>query len=340
MLQPDEIARAEARRHNDRLDKPGGSLGKLDELGTWIAACQGKSPPTPFTRPRLVVFAGDHGIARRDVSAHSPAATAHLAGNLLAGGAATNSLARTAGASLRVVDMAINSAGDAPHAADPSVTEFKVCQGSEPIDVQDALTEEQVRAALRAGIDVADSEVNSGADLLIAGQLGVAASTPASVLIAALTRIEPVAVVGRGSGIDDNAWMRKTAAVRDGLRRARTVASDPVALLRTAAGADLAALTGFLAQAAQRRTPVLLDGVEVGAAAMVAEELAAGARYWWLAAHHSSQPAHPAVLEHLDLEPLLELDISLGAGAGALTALPLLVMAVQTMADTAARDAS
>src|SRR5205807_8635665 len=120
---------------------------------------------------------------------------------------------------------------------------------------------------------IVDEEVDGGADLLVAGDMGIGNTTPSAVLIAALTGSEPVAVVGRGTGIDDKAWMRKTAAIRDALRRARKVVGDPVALLRTAGGADLAALAGFLAQAAVRRTPAVLDGVGVGAAALVAEEL-------------------------------------------------------------------
>lgn len=325
--QPDEIARAEAIKLQAKLIKPVGSLGRLEDLGAWIAACQGQSPPRPFTRPRVVVFAGDHGIGRNVVSAYPQEVTGQLLGNLLSGGAAISVLASSAGAGLRVVDMAVDTAGDSP------ITEFKVRRGSGSIDVEDALTDAQVRAAVRAGAAVADAEVDGGTDLLLAGSLGVAGTTPAAVLVAALTGTEPVAVVGRGSGIDDTTWMRKAAAIRDALRRARPVVGDPIALLRTAGGADLAAVAGFLAQAAVRRTPVLLDGLGVGAAALVAEELAPGARSWWLAAHRGSEPAHILALEHLDLEPLLELGLRLGEGAEAVAALPLLTMAVRVLAE-------
>src|SRR5262249_51992122 len=147
--------------------------------------------------------------------------------------------------------------------------------------------------------------------LLIAGDMGIGNTTPAAVLIAVLTGAEPVAVVGRGTGIDDAGWMRKAAAIRDALRRARPVAHEPMALLRTVAGAGLAAMAGFLAQAAARRTPVILDGLVIGAAALVAEELAPGARAWWLAGHRSVEPAHPLALDRLGLAPLLELDMRL-----------------------------
>jgi nicotinate-nucleotide--dimethylbenzimidazole phosphoribosyltransferase len=325
--QPDELVRADARRRHAALIKPVESLGRLEELGAWIAACQGSCPPRPFTRPRAVVFAGDHGIAAKGVSASPSEATAQLVTALLEGGGVPNALAAVAGAGLRVVDLAVD--------ADTPVQDFKVRRGSGSIDTEDALTGDEVQAALRAGAAIADAEVDSGADLLIAGDLGVGVSTPAAVLVAALTGTEPVAVVGRGSGIDDNAWMRKAAAIRDALRRARAVLAEPVALLRTAGGADLAAMTGFLAQAAIRRTPVLLDGLASAAAALVAEELAPGARSWWVAAHRCAEPAHELALGHLDLEPVLDLHIRLGQASGALAALPVLAMSARLLTDVA-----
>ncbi|WP_328443075.1 MULTISPECIES: nicotinate-nucleotide--dimethylbenzimidazole phosphoribosyltransferase [unclassified Amycolatopsis] len=328
---PDEHARSAAIALHDKLVKPAGSLGRLEELGVWIAACQGQSPPRPFTRPRVVVFAGDHGIAAKGVSAYPAEVTSQLLGTMLTGGAVINVLAAAAGASVRVVDMAVDT--EAP--ATRSIGEFKVRRGSGSIDVEDALSADEVQAAVRAGITIADAEVDGGADLLIPGDLGIGNSTPASVLVAALTGTEPVAVVGRGSGIDDDAWMRKATAVRDALRRARVVLADPIALLRTTAGADIAAMAGFLAQAALRRTPVVLDGLVACAAALVAEDLAPGARRWWVAGQRTAEPAHGLALEHLDLGPLLELDVRLGEGTGAVTALPLLSMAARVLAETA-----
>lgn len=329
VVPPDAAARREANARHERLTKPAGSLGRLEELGVWIAACQSSCPPRPFTRPRIVVFAGDHGIAQHGVSAYPSEVTGQMVANFLTGGAAINVLAATAGATVRVVDMAV--AGDTPE----RVSGHKVRRGSGAIDREDALTEDEVQAALSAGRAIADEEVDGGADLLIAGDMGIGNTTPASVLIAALTGEEPVAVVGRGTGIDDNAWMRKAAAVRDALRRARKVTGDPVGLLRTVGGADLAAMAGFLAQAAIRRTPVLLDGLVVGAAALVAEDLAPGAREWWVAGHRSVEPAHTFVLGHLGLTPIVDLGMRLGEGSGAAVALPILTMAARVLAEMA-----
>lgn len=326
---PDAAARRAAEQRQAVLTKPAGSLGRLEQLGVWLSACQGVCPPRPLSRVRVVVFAGDHGIARHGVSAYPSEVTAQMVANFRNGTAAVNVLAEAAGATVRVADLAVDAD------TDESVSGHKVRRSSGPIDRADALTEAEVRAALAAGRAIADEEIDQGADLLIAGDMGIGNTTPAAVLIAALTGSEPVAVVGRGTGIDDHGWMRKTAAIRDALRRARPVSADPVGLLRTSGGADLAAMAGFLAQAAIRRTPVLLDGVVVGAAAMVAEELAPGAREWWQAGHRSVEPAHTIVLDHLDLTPLLEFNLRLGEGSGAVAALPLVTMAGRILSDMA-----
>src|SRR5882757_8720740 len=326
---PDEQVHRQAVARHEQLTKPAGSLGRLEELGVWIAACQGVCPPRPFARPRVVVFAGDHGIAASGVSAYPSEVTGQMVANFLVGGAAVNVLAAAAGATVRVVDMAVDAA------TPERVARFKVRRSSGSIDREDALTEEETEKAIAAGRLIADEEIDGGADLLVAGDMGIGNTTPAGVLVAALTGAEPVAVVGRGTGIDDQAWMRKATAVRDALRRARKVSGDPVALLRTSAGADLAAMAGFLAQAAVRRTPVVLDGMVVTAAAAVAERLAPGAKEWWVAGHRSVEPAHTLVLDHLGLRPLLELDMRLGEGSGAVAALPLVMMAGRVLAEMA-----
>jgi nicotinate-nucleotide--dimethylbenzimidazole phosphoribosyltransferase len=332
---PDELTGQQAQARHAQLTKPAGSLGRLEQVGVWLAACQGHCPPRPLARPRVVVFAGDHGVARHGVSAYPPEVTGQMVANFLAGGAAVNVLASVAGATVRVVDLAVDSPADATQGLPAQVTRYKVRRSSGRIDIEDALSQDEVEAAVAAGRAIADEEVDSGADLLIAGDMGIGNTTPAAVLVAALTGAEPVAVVGRGTGIDDAGWMRKAAAIRDALRRARPVIREPLALLRTVGGADLAGMAGFLAQAAVRRTPVLLDGVVVGAAALVAEELAPGSRAWWLAGHRSVEPAHTLLLEHLGLEPLLDLGMRLGEGSGALTALPLVLMAGRVLAEMA-----
>lgn len=325
----DAEAEAQAWARQRLLTKPAGALGRLEELSCWLAGAQAACPPRPFTRIRVVIFAGDHGVAGLNVSAYPPAVTAQMVANFDAGGAAVNVLARQVGASVRVLDLSV----DAETA--PGLATYKIRRGSGRIDREDALSQEQAQAALEAGRTIADEEIDGGADLLIPGDMGIGNTTPSAVLVAALAGREAAAVTGRGTGIDDDGWMRKVVAVRDALRRARQVAGDPMALLGCAGGADLAAMTGFLAQAAVRRTPVLLDGVASAACAVVAEELAPGARNWWLAGSRSTEPAQRVALERLELTPILDIGLRLGEGTGGLLAVPVLTAAIGTLAEMA-----
>ena len=326
---PDTEAHREAVARHLQLTKPAGSLGRLEELGVWITACQGSCPPRPITRARVVVFAGDHGVAAQGVSAYPSEVTRQMVDNILAGGAAVNVLAGVAGATVRVVDVSVD--GDTPEL----VSGNKIRRSSGRIDVEDALTEQECTDAITAGRAIADEEADSGADLLIAGDMGIGNTTPAAVLISALAGVEPIAVIGRGTGIDDDGWMRKAAVVRDARRRAMAVLPDSAALLRTVGGADLAAMVGFLAQAAVRRTPVILDGVVISAAALIADNLAPGARQWWVAGHRSVEPAHDLALNRLGMRPLIDMQMRLGEGSGAVMALPLVHAAVRILAEMA-----
>jgi nicotinate-nucleotide--dimethylbenzimidazole phosphoribosyltransferase len=334
---PDWDAAEAARARQGTLTKPKGALGRLEELAIWIASCQGQCPPRDFQRARVVVFAGDHGVARSGVSAYPPEVTAQMVANIDGGGAAINALCGVAGATVRVADLAVDAPPDWG-ALSERIGAHKVRRGSGDIAVEDALTEDETARAIEAGQHIADEEVDAGADLLIAGDMGIGNTTPAAVLVAALTNTEPVAVVGFGTGIDDAGWARKTAAVRDALYRAQRVNRDPVGLLRCCGGADLAAIAGFCAQAAVRRTPLLLDGMAVTAAALIAERLAPGARQWWQAGHRSTEPGHSLALTSIMLDPIVDLRMRLGEGTGAAVALPVLRAAVATLSGMATFD--
>jgi nicotinate-nucleotide--dimethylbenzimidazole phosphoribosyltransferase len=337
ITRPDPGTAAAARERQRRLTKPAGALGRLEDLSVWVAAAQGRCPPRDFARARVVVFAGDHGVAEAGVSAYPQEVTGQMVANFLAGGAAVNVLARLAGATVRVVDMAV----DADTPAD--VAAHKVRRSSGRIDREDALSRGEAARALAAGARIADEEVDAGADLLVPGDMGIGNTAPSSVLVAALAEQEPARVTGRGTGVDDAGWMRKVAVVRDALRRARPhlagtatgAGPDVVGLLAAVGGADLAAMTGFVLQAAVRRTPVLLDGVVSGAAALVAHSVAPDAAAWWLASHRSTEPAHGVALDRMGLTPVLDLGLRLGEGSGALVALPVLRAAVATLAEMA-----
>jgi nicotinate-nucleotide--dimethylbenzimidazole phosphoribosyltransferase len=338
-LDPAAIAAATSRQA--MLTKPPGALGRLEALSTWLAGAQGICPPRPFRRIRAVVVAGDHGIAEAGVSAFPPEVTAQMVANFAAGGAAVNVLARGVGASVRVVDVSV----DAPEPTAPGgvdgnapAARYRVRRSSGRIDVTDALSVDEAETAFEVGRRLADEEVDAGADLLVPGDMGIGNTTPAATLVAALLDREPVEVVGRGTGIDDRRWMVKTAAIRDALRRGRAYADDPIALLGVVGGADLAALAGMLVQAAARRTPVVLDGAVVAAAALAGERFAPGAKQWWVAGTRSTEPSQRLVLDALGLEPLLDLGLRLGEGTGALLAVHLLTAAQATLAEMATFD--
>jgi nicotinate-nucleotide--dimethylbenzimidazole phosphoribosyltransferase len=333
IVAPDADALRAAQARQSTLTKPPGALGRLEDLSVWVAACQGVCPPRQFERARIVVFAGDHGVTASGVSAFPPEVTPQMVANFAAGGAAINVIGDVAGASVRVADIAVDA-----EPLSPAIGVHKVRRGSGNIAVEDALSPEETAAAIQAGRTIADEEVDGGADLLIAGDMGIGNTTAATTLIAAVTRSEPVVVAGRGTGIDDAGWARKVSAIRDALYRARAVTADPEALLRVCGGADLAAMAGFLAQAAVRRTPVLLDGVVVTAAALLADLLAPGARAWWQAGHRSTEPAHTLALDHLGLAPIVDLGMRLGEGTGAAVALPIVRAAVATLASMATFD--
>lgn len=327
---PDEAARTAALERQEQLTKPSGSLGRLEAVSVWLSGVTGQCPPPRISNPALAIFAGDHGVARTaGTSAYPPEVTAQMVTNFVTGGAAATVLARGLGARVRVVDVSVDvdwAASGLPVPGD-EVIAHRIRRGSGSIDREDAMTRHESVASLLLGARVADELIDEGADLLIAGDMGIGNTTPAAVLVGLLADVEPAQVVGRGTGIDDVTWMRKTAAVRDAMRRGRLVKGDPVGLLATCAGPDLAATTGFLLQAAVRRTPVLLDGVISCACALVAHRVAFRASGWWHASHRSTEPAATAALARLGLEPLLDLQMRLGEGSGALLALPLVTAA-------------
>jgi nicotinate-nucleotide--dimethylbenzimidazole phosphoribosyltransferase len=258
-----------------------------------------------------------------------------MVANFVAGGAAVNVLADRVGARVRVVDIAVaHQAVDVP----ADVTKWHVRKASGRIDIEDALTVDETEQAIEVGRQLADDEIDIGADLLIPGDMGIGNTTPAAVLIGVRTGNAAAVVTGRGTGIDDATLDHKRAVVAAAMARAAAKSGDPVALLSMAGGADIAAMAGFLAQAAVRRTPIVLDGVVSGAAALVAEQLAPGAKAWWCAGHRSVEPAHGLALRQLGLEPLVDLGLRLGEGTGALLAVPLLGAAADTLARMATFD--
>jgi nicotinate-nucleotide--dimethylbenzimidazole phosphoribosyltransferase len=306
-----------------RLVAPLRPASRADALAKWLAGAQDRDVPAPLDRVRLVVLAGDHGVAARGISRLEPGWTAGAVRDLVAGEGAYAALAAAAGVPVAVHALGVDWGPEGPVGIPSSVLEHAV-RPSGDIASGDALTAAEVEAAVRAGAAIADAEVDAGVDLLLLGDLGAGATTVASTLVAACLRKGAVDVVGRGSGIDDDAWMRKTAAVRDAVRRARKLATRPTAVLQAVASADVAAAVGFLLRAAARRTPVLLDGTVGVAAALLASRGVPGAEKWWQIGAATAEPAQALAADRLKMVPLLDLGAGRGGGSGALSALGVL----------------
>jgi nicotinate-nucleotide--dimethylbenzimidazole phosphoribosyltransferase len=338
----DPDAMAAARALQARLTKPAGSLGALEELSVRLAGLAGTCPP-PLPEPAAVaVFAGDHGVHAQRVTPWPREVTAQMVGNFLAGGAVVNAFARQVGATVTVVDVGL---------ATPLPSEFtptgaallqarRVRAGTRDLSVEPALTRHEATAALTVGIEVADGLVGGGARVLVAGDMGIANTTPAAALIAAYTGTPARAVTGRGTGVDDETYARKVGVVAAALDRHRPDPADAIGVLAAVGGLEHAAIAGFLLGAAARRTPVIVDGVIVAAAALAATALAPDAVAAMVAGHRSTEPGATVALRHLGLEPLLDLGMRLGEGTGAVLALPLVGAAARVLHEVATFDSA
>jgi len=339
IVPPSGIARDHAAKRLAALATPPGALGRLGELAVWISACQGQVPPPPIDAPesvRLVIFAGDHGVAAHGVSAFPPAITGAMVRTFLAGKAGVTALAKAHQVAVRVLDLGVDEDfDDLDTAVRDALQQHKVRRGSGAIHVEDALTRAETEQALAAGAAVACEEIAAGAKLLISGDMGIGNTTPAAALIAVGLGLPASEVVGRGTGIDDAALVHKAGVVDTAIARTGDRAEDPVGTLAALGSADLAATTGYLLEAARQGVPVLLDGLMSVACALTADRIEPGAAAWYAAGHRSTEPAQALALAKLGLDPLLDLGLRLGEGSGAVAAVPVVRSAVALLRDVA-----
>ncbi|HEU4512490.1 MAG TPA: nicotinate-nucleotide--dimethylbenzimidazole phosphoribosyltransferase [Nocardioidaceae bacterium] len=317
------------------LTKPAGALGVLEAASVTLCGIQGQCPPQALERPAVAVFAGDHGVHAQGVSPWPQEVTAAMVANIRAGGAAVNVLARQVGAEVVVVDMGVAATLE----PGPGLLDHKVAAGTADLAVGPAMTRTEAVRALLAGVAVADGLVDAGHDVLLTGDMGIANTTPSAALVAAFTGLDPVEVTGRGTGADEKGWARKVSVVARALAD-RPVTDDPVETLASVGGFEHAGIAGFVLGAARRRVPVVLDGVIAGAAALVVQALAPEAIGFCFAGHRSVEPGHAVALSRLGLRPLVDLDLRLGEGTGALLALPLVEAAGATLREMATFDSA
>jgi len=316
----------------DRKTKPRGSLGELESLASRIATIRGTASPGRL-RAAVVLAAGDHGYARRGVSAYPAEVTGQMLANFAAGGAAVNVLARETDTKLVVVD-----AGVAAPVEHESIRPLRLGAGTADATEGPAMTGDQALAGLAAGAEIAAELAADGVGIVATGDMGIGNTTAAAAVCAALLPAEPEAVCGRGTGLDDEGVARKVEAVSRALEVNAVDATDPVATLAAVGGFELAVLAGVCLGAAAEGSVVLLDGFVTGAAALVAARLTPAAAGFMVASHRSPEPGHALVLDDLGLRPLLDLGLRLGEGSGALLALPLVEASLALLADMATFD--
>lgn len=332
----DAKALGEAWERQKRMTKPAGALGMLEIISAQLSGLSRMCPP-PIPEPAAVaIFAGDHGVHAQGVTAWPQEVTAQMVANFLGGGAVCNAFAAQVGAEVCVVDVGV--ATDLP--ATPGLLPRKVRPGTADFTTGPALSREEVLAAIEVGIETARDLVAAGNKALLTGEMGIANTTASAALICVYTGIDAAEVTGRGTGINDEMHARKVDVVRRALDLHQPDPADPIGVLAAVGGLEHAAMAGFLLGGASLRTPVILDGVSAGAAALVARAIAPEALAACIAGHRSAEPGHVAALNKLGLRPLVDLDLRLGEGTGALLALPIVQSAARAMHEVATFDSA
>lgn len=320
----DTAAAAQSQARQLQLTKPAGSLGRLEAIAIQMAAITGNPLPA-IHRKAVIVMAADHGVTAEGVSAYPAAVTPQMVQNFLNGGAAINALARQAAADVLVVDI-----GVAAELSHPHLLSRKVSPSTANMTQGPAMKREQTLQALSIGIDVLETLVAQGVDLVATGEMGIGNTTAASALTAVLTSTPVELVTGRGTGIDDAQLAHKIQVIERALAHNQPSRNDPLAVLAQVGGLEIAGLVGVIIAAAAHRVPVVLDGFISGAAALVAFHINPAVRDYLFAGHLSVERGHQVILETLALTPLLNLDLRLGEGTGAALAMPIIEAALHT----------
>ncbi len=330
-IQPlDEAAMSAARARQDQLTKPQGALGRLETLSIQLAGIT-RTPRPRFRDPVIITLAGDHGITQQGVSAYPSAVTPQMVLNFVRGGAAINVLARHVGARVVVGDAGVN----AVFPSDLRIVHKKIACGTRDFSVEPAMTRAQAEQAIEAGIEIVTREIDRGADLIGTGDMGIGNTTPSSAIVAAITGRSANEVTGRGTGVDDAVLAHKKVVIARALEFHKPNAADALDVLSKVGGFEIGELAGVMIGAASRNVPVVIDGFISGAAALIAFGLAPAIQPYLIPAHRSVEIGHRAVLEHLKLNPLLDLDLRLGEGTGAALGISLCLASAKILDEMA-----
>ncbi|MBN2241008.1 MAG: nicotinate-nucleotide--dimethylbenzimidazole phosphoribosyltransferase [Dehalococcoidales bacterium] len=327
LIQPLDVESMKAaRERQDQLTKPEGSLGRLEEISIRIAGIQRKAKPE-INEKAVITMAGDHGVVAEGVGNWPQEVTAQMVDNFLAGGAGINIMAKQAGARNIIVDIGVA----ADMKANPALLSRKVAPGTANIAAGPAMTREQAEKAVETGIEIVFEEIEKGLDIVGTGDMGIGNTTASSAVCVALTGRQPSEVTGRGTGISDEQLTHKTAIVEKALEVNKPDPSDALDVLAKVGGYEIGGLVGVMIGAASRGVPVVIDGFISGAAALVAVALAPQVKDYLIASHVSAESGHRYMLEHMELQPLLNLGLRLGEGTGAALGIFLCDTAVKVL---------
>jgi nicotinate-nucleotide--dimethylbenzimidazole phosphoribosyltransferase len=328
---PRLLAQAQARL--DRLTKPIGSLGRLEELAARYVMITGEMKPK-VPRGAVFTFAADHGVTAEGVSAYPSAVTPQMVLNFLRGGAGVNVLARHVGIEVRVVDIGV--AFD--FGAAPGLLHKKIMPGTKNLLVEPAMSLAQAEQSLQVGIDLATGAARQDIGLIGTGEMGIGNTTSSSAIAAVMTGRPVSEVTGRGTGIDDVSHARKIDVIQRALDFHRLESTNPMEVLAKVGGLEIGGLAGLMLGAAAARVPVVLDGFIAGAAALIAVGLQPRCKDYLIASHRSVERGHQAMLNHLGLKPLFDLDLRLGEGTGACLGMSLVFAAIKIRTEMATFD--
>lgn len=326
----DNICQDEARRRQDQLTKPQGALGRLEELSIQLAGIY-RSPMPTIGRKVVFTMAGDHGVSAEGVSAYPSEVTAQMVMNFANGGAAISVIARHVGAEVRIVDMGVASSISWPSC----VLNKKVAMGTRNMAKERAMSRDEAELALGRGAELAIEAAEEGANLIGIGDMGIGNTTSASAITAIVTGNEVREVVGRGTGLDDACLEKKIEVISRAIRLHRPDPHDPIEILECVGGFEIAGMAGVILGAASKKVPVVLDGFISGSAALIAAGLSPMSRAYMIASHRSVERGHDAVLRHLGLSPLLDLNMRLGEGTGAALSMPIIEASCKILTEMA-----
>ncbi len=326
----DKEAMTQARARQDRLTKPPGSLGRLEELSIQLAGIQSKPVPQ-ITNKAIITLAGDHGVVAEKIGNWPQEVTAQMVANFLSGGAAVNVLARQAGARLIVADLGVATELK-PH---PRLLINKVAPGTRNMAQGPAMTPAQALKAVETGIEIVEAEIKKGLDIAGVGDMGIGNTTASSAISAVLTGKAVAEVTGRGTGIDDKQLAHKIKVIERAISINKPDPTQPLDVLAKVGGFEIGGLAGVMLGAAAHRIPVVLDGFITSAAALIATALCPKLREFLIASHVSAEAGHPIVLEHMGLKPLLNLGMRLGEGTGAALGIVLAEASARILAEMA-----